>query len=427
VALPLFLTKLLVRLGVARWLPGVRRRLDGGGDFLRYYSDCLLAAPFAELERAAGILERHGADVIDLAQGTPAIDPVPSGSTKLSADRRGWPPVGGLPDLRAAVAEKLLADNGLAVNPAEEVLITPGALGAVQVVLDTFVNRGERVVLFDPTSPLYPLAVRTRGARIRWLGSWLEDGRTRFRLEHLARSLRRARLLVLTVPANPTGGILAAEDLEQIAWWADRLDVLILCDEVFGHYQYDAEPVRIGTLPRARRRTLTVGSVSKSHGLASARVGWLAGHRHLVRPCLATLALRTPFVPTLSQQVALAALRSDPAVLDVMRDEFAGRRRYAFERLRTMGLNPGWPAGAFFFWVPVWEMGLSGRTFAEGLLREKKVLVTPGDLFGPSGPGYVRLSYAAADGRLREGLNRLDDFLHETRSRQVKEDRRAAA
>lgn len=412
---PLPLAKLLIRAGLARFLPGARRRLDGGAEFLRYYSDRVLAAPLAELERAGDALEPPAADVIDLGQGAPRFDLLPSGSTKLPADRRGWPPPGGLPELRTAVAAKLRADNDLSFSP-EEVLVTAGAFGAVQAVLDGLVNRCDPVVLCDPCSPLFPLAVRTRGARPRWLSTWAEDGRTRFRTDHLARALSGARLLVLNSPCNPTGAVLAPEDLEQIAWWAGRHDVLVLSDEVFERYHHETEPVSVATLSGARDRTLTVGSVSKGHALAAARVGWLAGHRHLVRACAAAAALRAPFVPTLSQQVALAALRAEPAAFEPVRAEFASRRRYAFERLRAAGLNPPWPAGAFFLWVPVWELGLGGRDFAEALLRERKVRVTPGDLFGPSGTGYVRLSYAAEDGRLHEGLNRLADFVQGLRS-----------
>jgi aspartate/methionine/tyrosine aminotransferase len=425
VAHSLLVRKLLVRLGVARHLPGVRRLLDGPATALHYCSDRLLAAPLEELAPLAAALEATADDAIDLTPGTPRFDLLPSGTNKLPADRRGWPPVAGLPELRQAIAAKLLADNALAVAPDDEVLVTAGALGAVQTVLDTFVNRGDRVVLADPTSPLYPLALRTRGASIQWLTTWMQEGHTRFRLDHLARSLRGAKMLILTSPANPTGGVVAPEDLEQIAWWAEKHDVLLFSDEVFERFQHDGEQVSLATLPRARPRTLTAGSVSKGHALAAARVGWLTGPRPLLRPCLATAALRSPFVPTLSQQVALAALRTDTAAFEAIRETFDSRRHYVGERLRGMGLNAAWPAGAFFFWVPVWETGRSGLSFAEALLREKKVRVTPGNLFGPSGAGYVRLSYASDDGRLHEGLERMSEFvdgMQETRH----EARRAA-
>ncbi len=424
-AYPLFVAKLLVRLGIARHLPEVRRLFDGPTTALRHCSDGLLAAPLAELSAVAAALEPTAADAIDLGQGTTRFDLLPSATSKLPADRRGWPPVAGLPELRHAVAAKLLTDNGLAFAPDSEILITSGALGAAHTALDTCVNAGDRVVLADPCSPLYSLAVRTRRARIRWLTTWVEDGRTRFRLDQLARMMRGAKVLVLNSPSSPTGGVVAPEDLEQIAWWADRHDVLLFSDEVFERFQYDGEQVSLATLPRARPRTLTLGSVSKGHALASARVGWLAGPRHLLRPCLAMAALRSPFVPTLSQQVALTALRSDASAFEAIREAFDSRRHYAYERLRAMGLNPAWPAGAFFFWVPVWETGRSGRDFAAALLHEKKVQLTPGELFGPGGAGYVRLSYAADEGRLHEGLDRLAEFLEGVSGTQL-EAKRAA-
>jgi aspartate/methionine/tyrosine aminotransferase len=412
-AYPLFLTRWLIRTGLARFLPGVRRLTDGGGDFLRYYSNRLLAAPHEELRQAACLLEPPGADTIDLTAGAPRFDLLPSAGTKLPADRRGYPPPWGLPELREAVAARLYAERRLAVRPADEVLITHGAAGAFSAALDTFVNRGDPVVLFDPASPLFAFALKHRRAKIRWLSSWAEDGRLRFRLDHLARALHRARLIVLNSPANPTGAVIAPEDLEQIAWWADRNDVLIFSDEVFGRYQFEGEPVSIGVLPKAQRRTLTTSGVSKGYALASARVGWLAGHRHLVRPCAVTAALQAPFVPTLCQQIALAALEQGDAPFAPVKAEFESRRRYAFERLQAVGLKPVWPAGAFFVWVPVHGLGLDGRAFADKLLQLKKVLVWPGHFFGPSGAGYIRISYAVEDGRLREGLARLAELIRE--------------
>jgi aspartate/methionine/tyrosine aminotransferase len=218
-------------------------------------------------------------------------------------------------------------------------------------------------------------------------------------------------MIVVNSPHNPTGGVLAPEDLEQIAWWADRRDVLIFSDEVFERYQYEEDAVSIATLPRADKRTLTIGSVSKGHALASARIGWLAGHRHLVRPCMLSSLLQASVPPALCQLVALAALRQDPEAFRPIWNEFESRRRYAYERLRGMSMKPVWPAGGFFLWVPVWELGMDGQTFTNRLAREKKVLVTAGKPFGPCGVGYIRISYAVEDGRLREGLMRIAEFL----------------
>ena len=252
------------------------------------------------------------------------------------------------------------------------------------------------------------------------------DCRLRFQLDQFARVMRRARLVVVNSPSNPAGGTIAPEDLEQIAWWAERRDALILSDEVFARYQYEGDPISIGTLAKARRRTLTVGSISKEYALASARVGWLVGHRHLVRPCALAAALHTPFVPTLCQQIALAALKQPEEAFRPIRAQLDSRRHYAFERLQALGLKPAWPAGSFFLWVPVTGLAASGRAFARQLLTEKKVLVSPGDLFGPSGLNHIRISYATDDGRLREGLSRFVDFVRGKQGARTQDLRRAA-
>jgi aminotransferase len=224
---------------------------------------------------------------------------------------------------------------------------------------------------------------------------------------------------VLADPVNPTGGIYASEELEQIAWWAKKYDVLIYLDDSFGAYRYESEETRLIALPNTENRLLIAGSVSKSHGLNAARVGWLLGCRHLLRPCAATASMAAPFVSSLCQQIAVAALRSGAEAATKIRDEFAGRRRYLVESLQGMGLPPANPAGGYFCWAPVSSWGLTGREFAKQLLLSQRVLVNPGEPFGPSGEDCIRVSYATEEGRLREGLQRLATFMDELRKTNV--------
>jgi aspartate/methionine/tyrosine aminotransferase len=386
----------------------------------------VLGASLADIREMAEFLEIHGPDTVNLALSEPRFDLTPSSITKLPAERRGRPTFGGIPELREAVADKLKRDQNLSVRPTDEVLITPGLAGGLHITLNTFLNRGDHVALFAPASTLYRLALKHHRARIHWIPTWMESGRTRFHMEPLIRAFRRTRLIVINSPANPTGGILAPEDLEQLTWWTDRRDVLIFSDEVFERYVYDGEALTIASLPRAFKRTLTAGSVSKGYALASARVGWLAGHRHLVRPCALTAALQCAWVPTLCQQIATTALRQGNESFEAVRREFNSRRLYTVERLQSMGLQPLWPAGGFFVWLPIRDLGVSGIEFARRLLQSKKVLVTPGEFFGPGGQGHVRISYATDDGRLREGLTRLADFVRDINGSPVQNMRKAA-
>src|SRR4051812_22901048 len=168
---PFWLTKALVRSGIARWLPAVRRRLDGGAACLRYLSDRCLAAPLdglADLAAywpAAGDPLRGCPDAIDLAGLAPRLELPPPARTPAA---RGYPPPGGLPELRSAVADHL-AGGRPAGGANDDVLIPAGATGAFAVALDTFVNPGDRVVLFGPTSPLFRVGLGHRRARVRWV------------------------------------------------------------------------------------------------------------------------------------------------------------------------------------------------------------------------------------------------------------------
>lgn len=425
-ALPLWLTKLLVRTGVARFTPRAKRLTDGGTAFLRYYSDRVLAAPVEELLDPAFVPDTLGPDVIDLNAAAPRSE---SGVSigRLTADRRGNPHPQGLPELRTAIAERYKRLDGRTVNPDTEVLVTHGATGAIAAALDAFLNPGDRVVLFDPCSPLFGLGARSRHARVRWVPTWTEDGRLRYPAPAFERAMRGAKVLVLSDPVNPTGGCLADEDLDHVAWIAAAYDVLVLADESFSRFRYQSRGKAFGTLNGADRRILTVGSVTQEFGLGSLRVGWLAGPRHLARACGLTQNLSAPFVPGVCQQAAARLLNessscrapldgTEPDTFTLQLNRLRAKRDYATDRLRAMGLEPDRPAGGLFVWVPVAGLGVDGRTFAERLYREERVQVGPGCAFGPGGEGHVRVGFAGDDGRLREGLTRLAVFVDRLRS-----------
>jgi aspartate/methionine/tyrosine aminotransferase len=409
VALPFWLTKLLVRTGIARFTPLARRLTDGGTAFLRYYSDRVLAAPIEELLDPAFVPDACGPDVIDLNPPAPRSE---SGVSlgRFTADRRGNPPAHGLPELRDAIAGRYARLDGRAVNPETDVLVTHGATGALAAALDAFVNVGDRVVLFDPCSPLFALGAKSRRATVQWVPTWTEDGRCRYLAQAFEKAMRGAKVLVLSDPGNPTGGCLSDEDLDHVAWIAAAYDVLVFADESFSRFRYGSRGKAFGTLAGAEKRVLTAGSVTQEFGLGSLRVGWLAGPRHLVRACGLTQNLSAPFVPVVCQQAAARAL-AEPEKEVPLLDHLRGKRDYAIERLRTMGLELDQPAGGLFAWVPVAGLGIDGRAFAERLFREERVQVGPGCAFGPSGTGHVRIGFAGDDGRLREGLARMAAFI----------------
>ncbi|NBO91981.1 MAG: pyridoxal phosphate-dependent aminotransferase [Planctomycetia bacterium] len=385
-----WIRRLIARTVLTRFVPGLAKKLGEHLSTVHHWSDDLLTADWPTLALLDDILREGGPDEIDFASGSPRFENLATTHKRL--EERGLPPVAGLPILRGAVA-RYLAAGGYEVCPGEQILITPGAFGAVHTIFDAFVGRGEAVVLPDPVAPLYTLAARS--AKVRWV-------QTVTSRKQLAGAMRGAKLLVVCSPNNPTGAMLGEAELEHLAWHARRSNVLILSDESFTAFAHDAEPLSISAY--APERTLVVGSVSHSHAMAWARVGWIAGPRPLVRACMAAAGLRGPFVSTTAQQTAATAL----GVLDATepyRQDVERRRDYVSEQLNAMGLRTQKPAAGYFAWCKV-PAG-SGIEFARRIRQTCRVRLMPGELFGPSGVGRVRLTFGHDAGRLHEGLHRL--------------------
>ena len=313
--------------------------------------------------------------------GQPRFEsPVSAG--RLTADRLGPPPGWGLPELREAVATR----NGCTPD---DVLVTRGASGAFAAALDAFVNPGDPVVLTDPCSPLFSIGVASRRAEVRRMPAIWD--RTAFR-----RLARGAKLVAVGVPNNPMGTTYSTDSLAELVAETARAGAVLYLDGTFA-------PNR--KLPGGRR-VLRAGSAT-AFGLSGLRVGWLAGPPGLIRPCALTQALAGPFVPAVCQQVVVRMLGEPDTV---PWDAIPARRAWAADRLTAMGLKVDTAGEGPFLWASVRRLKLTARQFTDRLLAEQKVVVGPGDLFGPSGTDYVRVSVAADDGRVREGLARMAAF-----------------
>jgi len=407
-AIPFWLKQSCSRLSILQYLPAARRYSQVDPSFVRYFSDRILAAPLDDFLDPLAFPEAEASDVIHLNLAAPRYDAAyERGSTSHSPMELN---ARGSCELRKVIAENERLRHQRHLNPDDQVLITHGAMGACANAIDAFVNPGDPVVLFDPCSPMFRIGAKSRRAKLRWVPTWNEDGRCRFLLEGLAKAMRGAMMLVLSNPSNPTGGVLGVEEWDQIAWLAKRQDVLIFVDDSFGRYQY-GEPVRLPGNAEFQKRLLTAGSVSQTYGMRATRIGWLTGPKPLVDACRLTSVLSAPFVPSACQASALRALQTPEEMFQPTLNQFRKRRQYAFDRLKAMDLKPDWPNGGYTLWVNVNRLGIDGRAFAERLLREERVLVGSGDHYGPSGSGHIRISYAAEDGRLREGLTRIGAFV----------------
>lgn len=454
VAIPLRLAKFLIRTGLARRMPDVRRVVGKGLDYLPYYSDGVLMAPNAELLATQALFARarelatsdEGQELIDLSLGAPRFrrrqkpgndavserlfDPSPLNPPQHSVRESAgpfdaghlapledgqqasdYPPPWGLQELRQAIADKLHRENELTYSPERETLVTTGVSQGISLAVDTFVNPGDKVVLFDPSFFVYSFALRIKRARIAWVPAPAVEGNIQIDLRKLERAMRGAKLLVINTPSNPTGAVLEIETLQRIVHLARKHKVLLFSDEVYERFLYDGRFTSTAALKHARERTITANSFSKSYALASYRVGYLAAAEGLMRPMQMNLLVRSPFVPTVCQKLALKLLSEpDGCFPDVLANYDRNRHEVA-RRLGALGLHCPMPKGAFYFWISLTGRATDGRAFSRALLEQKRVLVMPGNDFGPSGAGYVRLSYACSPSALDEGLRRLQRFL----------------
>jgi aspartate/methionine/tyrosine aminotransferase len=410
---PTWLLKLLIRTRLAGFVPAINHLTEGAGPFLAYYSRQALRVPRPDLLALDRLREPLGPDVIDLGPAVPVFDGLDSGKPILPFGRSGCPDPRGALDLRHALSRHLADELNIEASPLDGIVTTPGEAAALDTVLGAITNPGDRVVITDPCPPVYRLALRNRGLRIKRLRTWMDGGHTHFRDKSLSRSLRGSTVLLMASPDSPTGGTLATEELDQIAWWAHRRDVVVIDDAAFARFRYDGDAARLAHMPKLARRTLTIGSLSKTHGALAARIGWIAGHRHLVRPCALVGSIPASTVSPLAEQSAISTLAHGMAAFAPIQAEFRRRRRYVHDRLKAVGMTPPWPSGGFFFWISVTGFGITGTEFADRLLTAKRVRVWPGNVFGPSGNSRVRLSYGGDPGRLREGLNRFCEFVAE--------------
>lgn len=406
--------KALIRTGIAKHIPSIQRLMGDGLPYLKYYNRRILGSPNVELRQTQILLDHAKEDVIDLSLGAPTIpwnfEPPPHEQSRSNS----YPPVGGLRELRDAIARKLHLENGIHVDPEHQVLVCNGVSQGIGLTLDTFVDPGERVVVFDPSFFVYRMAAQNRGARVIAVPTWLESGETTFSDRELGKALRGAKVIFLNSPANPTGGILTPEALERIAWWCDKRDVLIFSDEVYERFLYSGTHISIASLPRMAERTITANSFSKSHGMAGGRVGFLAGPRYLIQPMIVSCLATAPFVSAPAQRMALAALNHAHELFEPTRAEYRSRRDFASAQLKRAGLDHEVPAGAFYIWAPITSCGIPASEVALRLLAEQKVLIMPGDSCGKTGKDFIRISYTGSRTQLAEGMRRIAQFFGES-------------
>ncbi len=384
-------------------------------------------APSATLavDAKAKALKAAGEPVIGYGAGEPDF-PTPvhivEAAAKACYDPANYKytPTAGLPELRDAIVAKSMRDSGLEIS-ANQVLVTNGGKHAVATAFMSVLNPGDEVLIPAPFWTTYPEAVYLTGATAVPVMTSEANG-FHVTVEDLERArTAKTKLLVFVSPSNPSGAVVAPEEVAAIGRWAAEHDIWVLCDEIYEHLVYgDARFVSMPVVaPELADRWIVVNGVAKSYAMTGWRVGWMIAAPDVMNAAINFQSQTTSNISNISQRAAIAALTGDLMAVGEMRTVFDRRRQTMSAMLNAIdGISCAEPEGAFYCYPNV--TGLLGRSLggrvanssaelAEVLLETIKIAVVPGEAFGT--PGFFRLSYALGDDDLKEGLERLGAFV----------------
>ncbi len=321
----------------------------------------------------------------------------------------------GLAKLREEITKYLKRRFDLKYHPDAETMITVGGSEAIDVCLRVLVGEGDEVIIPTPSFVCYePLTHMCGGVPVP-IPTRAENA---FRLtadELRAAITPKTKLLILPFPNNPTGAVMRREHLEEIAEVLRGTDILVLADEIYAELTYGGERhVSLAEISEdAYNRTVLISGFSKAYAMTGWRLGYACGPAPIIAQMLKLHQYAIMCAPTTSQYAAIVAMRDCDESVAMMRDEYNARRRLVTDSFNRMGLSCFEPEGAFYVFPCIESTGLTSFEFCERLLFAKKVAVVPGDAFGASGEGFVRVSYSYSVSHLAEALKRIEAFIKE--------------
>jgi len=370
---------------------------------------------FAAIDRMKSEARQRGMDVIDFGIGDPDVPtPEPIIEALCRAARRPenhrYPAYPGKLECRRACAEFYARRFGVSLDPASEVLTLIGSKEGIAHLPLAMMNPGDLALVPDPAYPVYATTVRFVGGevlryRLRSADEFLPD------LDAIPEeAARRAKLLYINYPNNPTGGVASLEDLQRIEAFAERHDLIVVSDLAYSEMFFeDPPPPSFLQVPGARARCIEFYSLSKTYNMTGWRVGFAVGEPTL---CAALGKIKTNMdsgVFGAVQDAAIAAITGDQGSVEVMRRTYRERRDVLAAALRQLGLAVRPPKATFYFFAAL-PAGVKSMDFAARLLQEAGIVCTPGVGFGEGGEGFVRFALSVPIERIREAADRLTRF-----------------
>ena len=356
-------------------------------------------------------------DVISLSVGEPDFSTPwhirQEGIHTLEKGRTWYSPNAGFLALREAISGYVSRHSHVAYDPKAEVLVTVGGSEAIDMCFRSLIAPGDEVLVPEPAFVCYDPLARMAGGVPVPLVTLAEDA-FRLRADVVAAAITpKTKLLVLPYPNNPTGAIMPREELEALAEVLRGTDIMVLSDEIYGELTYGREHVSFAAIEGMRERTILVSGFSKAFAMTGWRLGYACGPAPVMKMLIKLHQYALMCAPTTAQYAAIEAMNNGDEDVEKMRDEYDMRRRYIVDELNKMGLTCFEPEGAFYVFPSIQSTGLTSEEFCERLLKEKHVAVVPGNAFGDSGEGFIRISYCYSIKHITEAIRRMREFLEE--------------
>lgn len=317
----------------------------------------------------------------------------------------------GLAELRQEIANYLERKYTLKYDPKSEVVVTVGGSEAIDLAIRAVVNPGDEVLIVEPCFVCYkPIVELMHGVAVPI--STKQENKFKLTAEELRSHISdKTKLLILPYPNNPTGGIMTREDLAAIAEVLRGTNILVLSDEIYSELTYGRKHCSIAEIEGMYERTIYVSGFSKAFAMTGWRLGYLCAPAPLASQMLKIHQYAIMCAPTMSQYAAIVALTQCDKEVEKMTNEYNQRRRMLIDGFNKIGLDCFEPEGAFYAFPCIKSTGMTSEEFCEKLLEEEKVAVVPGNAFGESGEGFVRVSYAYSLKHLMTALEAIERFV----------------
>ena len=361
-------------------------------------------------------MEQQGRKIYHMEIGKPDFDsPKDAKNATIKALNEGfvhYTAMAGIDELRQAIAEKEYRENNIVADPNNEIMVTAGACEALISIMLSILDPGDELIIPSPYFSAYNDMAIISGIKIVEVPLKFENAFVLDVNDISDKITNKTKAILINTPNNPTGAIIELEDLEKIAKLSIEKDLLVISDETYDQFLFEGKHVSISTLDGMKERTIVINSTSKTFSMTGWRIGYAIGPAHLIQYLNKVHQNMSTCASSFAQVGAAYAFKHEKSFTGNMVEEFHKRRDIVIDGLSKIDkIQFVVPKGAFYIFPRIKDLNMSSLEFCNRLLDETGIAVVPGNAFGDSGEGFIRIAYAQSQEQLKEAMIILKDFV----------------